>query len=144
MLIYLALYVYVWEAGSTRGLTNISLIRCVDTGTPIPGEEKLEADLEVNRLVGAWSNLLVLRVKGDRVSDLRERRLWRTPECPRTRQTIGGMPMHDRIVASGPDGGHIPPSTIQRGLALNVGVTRRRRRHSSALRRWLALRGEQA
>jgi hypothetical protein len=72
----------VWEAGSTRGLTHIPIIRRVDAGTPILGEEHLAGYLEINRLGGDRPNLFVLRVKGDLVSDLRERQLWRTPEWP--------------------------------------------------------------
>ena len=69
-------------AGSKRGLTNIPIIGRVDAGTPILGEENLEGYLEIDRLGGDRSNLFVLRVKGDLVSDLRERQLWRTPEWP--------------------------------------------------------------
>ena len=47
-----------------------------------PGEENLESYLEIDRLGGDRSNLFVLWVKGDLVSDLRERQLWRTPEWP--------------------------------------------------------------
>ena len=82
MLIYSSLYVYVRGAGSKRGLTNIPIIGRVDAGTPILGEENLEGYLEIDRLGGDRSNLFVLRVKGDLVSDLRERQLWRTPEWP--------------------------------------------------------------
>ena len=48
----------------------------------ILSEENLEGYLEIDRPVGDRSSLFVLRVKGDRVSDLREWQLWRTPEWP--------------------------------------------------------------
>jgi SOS-response transcriptional repressor LexA len=70
------------EQEARGGLTNIPIIGRVDAGTPVLDEENLEGYLEIDRLGGDRSNLFVLRVKGDLVSDLRERQLWRTPEWP--------------------------------------------------------------
>jgi hypothetical protein len=76
----------------------------------ILGEENLVGYPEIDRLVGDRSNLFVLWVEEDLVSDLRERQLWRTPEwTPRKRRTMGGMHMNDRTVAGGPDGRRIRP-----------------------------------
>ena len=91
-------------------MTIILVIGHIAAGTPILDEENLEGYLEIDRLVGDRSNLFVLRVKGDLVSDLRERQLWRTPEwTPRKRRTMEGMHMNDRTVAGGPDGRRIRP-----------------------------------
>jgi hypothetical protein len=54
----------------------------VIAGAPVLGEENVEVYPEIDRLVVDRSNLVVLRVKGDLVSDLRERQLWRTPAWP--------------------------------------------------------------
>jgi integron integrase len=76
----------------------------------ILGEENLVGYPEIDRLVGDRSNLFVLWVEEDLVSDLRERQRWRTPEwTPRKRRTMGGMHMNDRTVAGGPDGRRIRP-----------------------------------
>jgi Phage integrase, N-terminal SAM-like domain len=110
LLRYSSLYVYVWEAGSTRGLTDIPSIGRVDAGTPILGEEHLEGDPEIDRLVGDRPNLFILRVKGDLESDLRERQLWRTPEWPPGRvRPWEAYLMNDGTVAGDPNGRHIPP-----------------------------------
>ena len=45
-------------------------------------EESLEGSPEIDPLVEDRSNLFVLRVKGDLMSDLKEGQLWRTPEWP--------------------------------------------------------------
>jgi hypothetical protein len=63
-------------------LPNIPDIGRVVVDTPVLGEENVEGYPEINRLVGDRSNLFVLWIEGDLVSDLRERRLWRMPAWP--------------------------------------------------------------
>jgi hypothetical protein len=63
-------------------LPNIPNIGRVIAGTPVLGEENLEGYPEIDRLVVDRSNLFVLWIEGDLVSDLRDRRLWHTPEWP--------------------------------------------------------------
>jgi hypothetical protein len=48
----------------------------------ILGEENLVGYPEIDRLVGDRSNLFVLWVEEDLVSDLRERQLWRALKWP--------------------------------------------------------------
>jgi hypothetical protein len=63
-------------------LTIILIIGHVGAGMMILGVENLEGYLEIDRLVGDRSNLFVLWVEEDLVSDLREWQRWHTPEWP--------------------------------------------------------------
>jgi hypothetical protein len=63
-------------------LPHLLSIGHVGAGMTMLAEESLEGSAEIDRLIGDRSNLFVLRVKGDLVSDLKEGRLWRTPEWP--------------------------------------------------------------
>jgi hypothetical protein len=104
------------------------------------GEEHLAGYLEVDRLVGERSSLFVLRVKTARVSDLRARQLWHTPEWPpgRVRPWAACLRTTEQLlkVLTGVVFVH---GTIQRGFVVRVGVSRRRRRHFSAWLGGLAL-----
>jgi SOS-response transcriptional repressor LexA len=61
-------------------LPDIPNIGRVFAGTPVLDEGNIEGCPEINRLAVDRPNLFVLQGKGDLVSDLRERQLWRTPE----------------------------------------------------------------
>jgi hypothetical protein len=112
----------------------------VVAGTPVLGEENVAGDPEINRLGGARSNLFVLRGKGDLVSDLPERRLWRTPAGPPGRVRPGEACLCTTAQSlEALTGVVFLHRTIQRGLLLNGGAPRLRRSHSSALPGWLAL-----
>jgi hypothetical protein len=121
-------------------LTIILIIGHVGSGTPILGAENLDGYLESDRLVGDRSNLFVLWVEEDLVSDLRERQLGHTLEWPpgSVSPWEACIRTTEQLLETLTDVVFLH-RTIQRGLGLNGTASRLHRSHSSAVRGWLVL-----
>ena len=123
-------------------MTIILIIGHVGAGMMILGAENLEGYLEIDRLVGDRSNLFVLWVEEDLVSDLREWQRWHTPEWPpgSVRLWKACTCMTEQLLEA-LTGVVFLHRTDQCGLGSDGGASRLRRSHSSDVPGWLALPG---